>query len=240
MPFVTSDQIISRAATMADMRDNFVTQEEWYDWFNFENRALALFMARHGWRLVDLKSKTAVAPSSLIIDVVAGDRSVMAVLGVWEVASDGRVRRLLYTDRVSAENFAGNTGTARYWSTSESVESEDESVLITLHPTPTSGTYKVVYLPAPQLAVPGEGYGLIYPMGVEEWVVLQLATRAKIKEQTGTDELEKQLRKVEAHVEEVSWNRALAEAPKVRNVDRDERGWSDSMVFSPVDSWIWM
>ena len=235
MPAFTVQQIIDRAAAIADMDGNFVTPAQWLAWFNPEQRALELFTARSGW-VHDLAT-TVDADANYTITLTGVP---LAVLGVYEVR-DNRYRPLKFQNQVdfSRQPYStpADTGDAHYYSIV--TNSGSDSVQVQLYPKPTSGTYRCLYLTgrAVATAITDSYY---WPLSWEERIVLGLARKALIKEESDSRPIEKLMAEQDAVIEEFCWNRVLAESPRVRNVDRTDRGWQDEMTYGPYESWYWL
>lgn len=239
----TIQQIIERAAAAADMHDNFVTPEQWLAWAAVEFKGLDIFLARLGIRT---GQSVQMADNSVNADriPVSTNWDLLAVIGVWEVR-DSRYRQLRYRDMpdfgrpfADQTNDTTLTGPAREWWV------DTDKNLIYLSPIPATGSYAAAFL---KTQVPTVGFELNdvvqYPMGLEEIVVLRLARRAVLKEESDPSGIERQLRDEEAKAEQYASSVSLAGQHAVRNVDRVERGWStwqDPFSLYVRDSWFWI
>jgi hypothetical protein len=241
MPAFTVQELIDRAAAIADIQDDFVAPTEWLAWLKPEQRALELFVARCGY---DKQTTLATADSAdnYRIELTG---SPLAIIGVYEVR-DGRYRRLKLQNLADftrqSLTSAADTGDAHYYSamTPELIDPADpDMVEVNLYPKPTSGTYICLYLNGESLPEALDD-SVIWPLGWEERLVLGLAERALSKEESDTRAIEKLIAKQEQVIEEFCWSRALADAPQVRNTDRVERGWTSTMVRGTHESWHWL
>ncbi len=86
----------------------------------------------------------------------------------------------------------------------------------------------------------GVALSVAYPMGWEERIVLGMARRALIKEESSTSAIDSEIALWESRIEEACWSRVLSEAPSVRNTDYRHYGWSDRYVLPPYTSWTWI
>lgn len=240
MPNHSIESLIARAATMADMHDQFVLPEEWLSWFNAERKALTVLKARSNWLDGALRTTSGTAIPSFTVGTDAAGTGPAAILGVWEVDASGKYRRLRRIDRSQAISMTGQTGTAHSWSYSKDNNNTDDGLFtIYLHPAPTSGTYITHYfsIPLDETLITDQ---VNLAWGEDERIVLGMAYRAKVKEEADTLALERMMAKWDAHVEEVAWMRAIADTPTVINRDFDQRGWTANLDLPPFASWQWL
>lgn len=236
MPAFTAQALIDRAAAISDMHDGFVTPAQWLAWLNTEIRALDIFTARNGYVLsTPTSTSTSAAPYTI---EVSGE--MLAVLGVWEVR-DTRYRRLTLQNPIDfqrQDNATGtNTGEARYYSVVRTPGADTHTIY--LYPRPTSGTYMALTLPVSTLAST-VATSLWYPLGFEERLVLGMARKAMVKDESDESGLIRLIREQEQLIEEACWSRQIGEAPRVRNVDDTERGWSNYPDWPPYATWFWL
>lgn len=235
MPAFTVQQLIDRAAAQADMHDNFVTPAQWVAWYNAEARALELFIARSGW-----VSNLASSVDAGVTYTASVSTAALAVLGAYEVVN-GKYRPLKFQNQVdfTHQNVAAATSTGP--AHSYAILSSDSSDTLTVHfyPQPTSGTYRVLYLAGrtPATTVASSAF---WPLGWEERIVLGMARRALIKEESDPRKIEQMMAEQDALIEEFCWNRNFGSAPLIRNVDGVQRGWSDEMSYGTYESWHWL
>lgn len=228
MPAFTVQALIDRAAAIADMHDGFVTPEQWLAWLNTESRALELFVVRSGW----------IEPQTATVDASGGTITVpnpLAIVGVYEVR-DGRYRALTYKSPADF-NRSTDTGDAHYFTITSA--SGDDNLTVTLYPTPSSGTYRCLYM-AGATPVTAVTDTVRWPMGFEERIVLGMARRALVKENSDSRQIETLVVEQDRVIEEFCWSRAIADSPTVRNVDQDKRGWQSTMLYGPYESWYWL
>lgn len=232
MPAFTVQDIVDRAAAAADMHGDFVTAAQWLAWYKVEHRALELFVARSGW-VTNLAST--VDASSFTITVPAP----FAILGVYEVR-DSKYRPLKFQNQVDftkqAYSSPAETGDAYTYSLLTSTTTDD--VTIHMFPKPTSGTYRCLYIPTSTLPTALTS-SITWPLGWEERIVLGMARRALEKEESDSRFIQKQMAEWDSVIEEFCFARQLADAPRVRNVDYNERGWLDSMFTGSYEAWHW-
>lgn len=247
MPSVTTTELIDRAKAAADMRDNFVTPTQWLYWATQERLALDMYLARSGWALplVDFNiTVTGAEAGTFNINPTGG---VMAIVCVYEFDTAGRIRQLQNQDAITfLKRKPGYTGSPIGHSNYYRVLWSGDNLTLNLYPEPNTGeTYRVVYLAHPKklvLSSPGawEETSVAYPMGWEERVVLGMARRALVKEESSTSAIDQEISLWDSRIEEMCWNRVLSESPTIRNADQLHYGWSDRFALPPVTYWTWI
>lgn len=245
MPTFTVQNIVDRAAAIADMHDTFVTPAQWLAWFNVERRALELFKARHGGvAMGNVQTVTAVGPDRYPL-ATAGVNETMAIVGVWQELSSGRLRPLRivpWVDNFVQDEGGPDVGPSQYvFIEDHNNDGVEVSTLLRFYPRDPSGNYLIMYLQAPAAAVSMTTV-FSQPMGLEERIVLGMAKRALIKEESDTSAIDKLIREMDQQIEEYCWQRSFAQVASVRNVDKLQRGWvtQDGFVPPNPDSWFWM
>lgn len=236
MPTFTVQKIVDRAASQADMHDGFVHATEWIDWFNFERKALAITMAR-GALLRDLTFTTIPAGSA---DNYTFAFETLAIVGVWEVKSNQHLRPLRIVNFLDSF-FQQAGGPIRGPAESVSVEELATGFKLRFFPADLSGVYLLVTANAPT-DVTALTDTFTMPMGIEEKLVLELAKRALIKEESDPVDVLRLIQGVDQKIEEYIWGRTFAQAPSVRNVDSVQRKWGGLGDFAiPLpDVWVWL
>jgi hypothetical protein len=244
MAVFTVDDIISRAKDAADMHDLFVKPTTWINWFNVELQALFVMCARGGWTLRNFTFKSFSVPTDLVSGAFLINNEFLAIVGVWEIDGSGRMRQLKATNGIdNMRQFPGATAATghprSFWLT-DFQGTVTEQTQIVLYPTPTSGNFIVAICNGPTKATATTDTTTL-PLGIEEWVVLRMARRALIKEESETGSIDKLIESEERKMEEYIWNRNLGSSAKVRNVDSVERGWVHQydLVYPDVADWIW-
>jgi hypothetical protein len=242
MPAFTVQSLIDRAAAISDMHDGFVTTAQWLAWYNTERRAFAISMNRGG-TLQDLVFN-AVPVGQATQYTLTGEN--LAVVAVFElVDNSGRIRHLKIVPSVDFMFYG--PGGSTHFAKAEVVGFEDANsggVTATnfrFFPPDNSGTYYVVTLKSPAVATALTDTDT-FPMGLEERIVLGMARRALIKEESDTSAVDKLIREVDDMIEEYTWGRSFAQANSVRNVDSVQRGWGWRFGFVPPNSdmWFWL
>ncbi len=249
MPTTSTTDLVARASAAADMRDNFVTPTQWMYWATQERLALDLFLARSGWPLPFSTLTITVAGSEggdYDVDPTSG---VMAIVAVHQVKNQ-RTRLLKHQNVVDfltrTPGYTGSPqGNALYYRANWS----GDSLVLNMYPEPQSGeTYLVTYLAHPaKLSLDAsedpednEADSVAYPMGWEERIVLGMARRALIKEESDTRAIDTEIALWESRIEEAAWGRVIADTPSVRNTDQLIYGWSDRYELPPYSHWAFV
>jgi hypothetical protein len=221
--------------TIADVHDNFVNDEEWLRWLNQEQYALRLFLARSGWSLpFDTVVATITAAGWTLaingaapaqVDLESGHyvitptlADVMAVVSIHESGTAG-LRRLRYNNAVDflrqLNGSTLNTGHA----TEYRLRMYGNEVWADFYPTPQVGeTYLITLIHAP-VPLTTTDQAIALPMGWEERIVLGMARRALIKEESDTREINGLIADMDSQIEQLCWSRVMSEAPTVRGTD---------------------
>lgn len=247
MPTTLVSDLVDRAKAAADMRDDFVTPTQWLYWASQERLALDLFLARSGWSvpLSDFNlTVTGSEAGSYLINPTGG---VMAIVCVYQYDTSGRIKMLEHQDPVSfLKRTPGYTGSPSGHANYYRVSWSGDNLTLNMYPEPSAGeTYRVVYIAHPKklvLSSPGawEETSVTYPMGWEERVVLGMARRALIKEESDTRSIDSEIGIWDARIEEACWDRVITSAPAVRNVDQVHYSWLDRLSIPPHGTWIWV
>jgi hypothetical protein len=247
MPATTASELVDRAKAVSDMRDNFVTPTQWLYWASQERLALDLFLARSGWTLPLTDFEISVTGAEAGVFNVNPTGGIMVVLCVYQYDSAGRFRLLKHNDSVSFLRRApGYSGNPRGYSTYYRFSWSGDNLVMNLYPEPSAGeTYRVVYVPHPKklvLSSPGawEETSVAYPMGWEERIVLGMARRALIKEESSTSSVDSEIALWDARIEEACWDRVLSSSPSIRNADQLNYNWTDRYTLPPVGFWTWV
>lgn len=234
MPTFTVQKLVDRARAAADMYDDFVTQTQWIDWVNVERDLLERHIAKSGYVLAEtVQTITANGAASYAITP-----EPYAILAVYEEV-DGRYRRLRGDDIFdgTAGRYTADTGQARKFRVKRT---SGGSLELHLYPKPTSGTYKIVMIAVPA-PVSSLAATVFYPMSWEERIVQGLASNALGKEETVNPKVEKAKGEIESHIEQTAWDLMYAHSgARVRNVDKVERQWFDTLEVPTRDYWVYV
>lgn len=236
MPGFTAQDLIDRAAAIADMHDNFVSPATWLSWLNTERQALDVLMLRSGWNLNRLTSVDFAAanahPYAYITDF-------LAVVGVWEVMSSGTLRQLIHTNFIDFNRQSDSTGPTLGHPTHWAMDFNTDTAEYDFHfyPRPTSGTFRLVVAGISPTATATTD-AMAFPVGIEEWIVLRMARRALVKEESDTSAIDRLISSEEQRIEELCWARVLGEVPAARNTDLVNRAWTGQMIYPPPATWV--
>lgn len=237
MPSVTVNDIITRAKAASDQQDDFVTLNQWFSWLTVEHRALVGRIARLGHVLHE--SYTNISATGAASYTFA---EPLAVIGVYEITSNNMLRRVRSVDPFNGHRQTANTvtGAAQQFYVHRDPTPSSTNVVLELFPNPTSGTYRVYFIPHPP-TIAALTDAVDYPLGWEERLVLGLARRALAKEESDLTDINQQIRVTEADIEEAVWSRLLGDTPVVRNVDATERGFSPyPYPWPPASAWYFV
>lgn len=237
--------IIKRAQLAADMHDGPFTPAQWCFWATQGNISLSVFLARNGWtKNVKTTTITVTGSEAGAFSLAAKSVTPLAIVAIHQIDSSGRVRRIktnnavdFLRQTVSGTAVTGNPDEFRVvW------DQDNDDYVINFYPQPTSGMqFLVSYIPHPKKLVTGtpaagEASSVTYPLGFEEWVVLDMAVNAKDTEESDSSPLLRRMERCQSMVEQAVWDAVFADA-KVRNVDEVERGWREHLVYPPSTEW---
>lgn len=255
MPTTLVSDLVDRAKAAADMRDDFVTPTQWLYWASQERLALDLFLARSGWTLPLSNFDITITGSEAGKFPVNPTGGVMAIVCVYQYDTSGRIKMLEHQDAVSflkrKPGYTGSpSGHANYYRVIQGYDNgtsiDNDMLTLNMYPEPSAGeTYRVVFLPHPKklvLSSPGtwEESSVSYPMGWEERIVLGMARRALIKEESDTRAIDSEIGMWDSRIEEACWDRVISSSPSVRNVDQVHYSWLDRLSIPPHGTWIWV
>lgn len=225
------------------MQDEFVNDTEWMYWATQERMALDIFLLRSGWDSnFTTQSFTVTGAENGVFQLAA---KALAVVSIHESTSQG-VRLLSHNNAADFLRQIPGSSLNRGHATEFRVRTAGDDLILNLFPEPLVGeTYLVTYIPAPDMLVlstPGTGQAtdVTYPLGWEERIVLGMARRALIKEESETRKVEELIKELESQIEEVTFARVMSDVPTIRNVDRDRRGWTERLLFPLWQQWAWL
>lgn len=247
---IAGSTLITRAKAIADVHDNFVTDTEWIVWLNQEQYALRLFLARSGWNLpfdttaatitstgwnlsTNGGASTPVATSAGHYVFTPSLADVMAIVSIHESQSGG-LKRLEYSNAIDfLRQLNGSTLNTTH-ATEFRLRMYGNEVHVDFYPTPATGeVYLISYLSAPT-PLTAVTQSVALPMGWEERIVLGMARRALIKEESDPTKIESLIAEMDSQIEQLCWSRVMGQAPKVRNTD------PVSPTIPTWEQWYWL
>lgn len=229
MATITVQSLIDRAVAAADMHDNFVTEAQWLLWANQYHQELSVMIAQLG------------VPYFQYDESISCDGSTqytiaepLAIVAVYRVRNDGSYYKLSPRNSVQKVTVAPHSGEPKFFSFSRS----GNNIALNFYPNPASGTIMVRCIQYPTHLVldnpGGSDYDSVtYPLGWEQYIVLNMAISALAKEETMNPELKSQLSRTELHINTSAVNYMLTDVQKIR--DHNEDNWN-----SRDDRWIWI
>jgi len=268
MSLVSTSELVLRAKAQADMQDNYITPAVWEYWMTVEARKLDVFIARSGWPL-NIKHETLIVDGSVtdgnydpfpFLNTQNGPQCPLAVMAVHEVSSQG-VRKLKYDDAISffrqtVGAVASGLSIAYTAAPPAKGHAKEYRIVwdggslpqINFYPEPEIGQYyQTMYIAGtPKLtlsgSLPDDGTTNVvnYPQSWEERIVLGMAKRALIREESDITGVDKLIGEINQEIEEHCHSRQIAETPHIRNIDYEERGWTDKLTWPRAPAaWWW-
>jgi hypothetical protein len=227
----------------ADMHDTFVTPTQWMDWATQEHRALTISLAQSSWTQNLLTTTVTIDSADLGLIPIP---EPLAVVCVHHAGPQG-TRPLTHTNAVDLlrlVNPSAPEGNASHFGVTYDPDASQYTVRLV--PQPRSGDqYTITYVPLPKTLVlgtpgAGEANSVGYPLGFEERIVLGMARRALIKEESDTMALERLIKEEDARIERAIWGFVMSQVPTIRNVDRQARNWTSTLIYPPSRDWVWL
>lgn len=159
-----------------------------------------------------------------------GDLDTGTTTGLWVDGENAVYHYNIAPNFPTFATFAADAAGSAYWNiTGNSGHIQLDRVLT------ASGGAELI----PAEAEAWESTSVAYPMGWEERIVLGMARRALIKEESDTRGVDSEIQLWDARIEEACWNRVLTNSPTVRNTDDLYYGWTDRYSIPPVGLWLW-
>ena len=222
MDATTVTELIARAVAAADMNDNFVSTAQWIYWANTANRELAVKVAQLGvpYGLYETTINLTGATTYAISEP-------LAIVAVYFVQSDGTYKRLKGINPVQ-KRFVSTTSTGDPRQFHVRATPSTGEVEFKFFPNPTSGSVIVLGITYPAVLVNGSS-SVYYPLNWEEYIVLRMAQNALSKEETLNPGIERQMERIEQHIESSASNYLMTDLPSIRDLDKDD--WDTT--------WIW-
>ena len=229
----TSD-LLARAKAYVDADDvdvgGWLNDSLWYSWMNQENRNLYRTFLRNGLMGPKFVDQTITANGS---DSYILATEPLAIAGVAEMVFGGPYPRPLQPMQVLRGRYPWGVegaivGSATHWA---AYYEADGTVSVGLQPIPQSGTYTVRTVPQPLTLVATvsdpttQTNQVSYPPGTEERIALGMAERAYEREGVMSPTLTRLIQRADEEMARAAAELLEGQAPKVRNVDYEYRGW---------------
>ncbi len=238
----TTTELVQRAQLAADMHDGPFTPEQWMFFATRSNIALSVFLARAGWTQ-NVKTQT-ITVDGTEAGAFTLTSNPLAIVAIHQVGTDGNVRRIKLNNAVDFLHQTVASTATQGDPTEYRVlwDQDNDAYVVNFYPQPPSGTqFLVSYIPHPSKLVigtagAGEATSVKYPLGYEEWVVLEMAIAAKDTEESDTAGLERRFAKLQSTIEESVSDMVFAGAT-VRNVDNAERWWTRHITYPAPSEW---
>lgn len=235
MPAVTVADLITRIKDNCQLdNDKWTGEATLLRWLNAARPRLDAIIARSGW-VVTPGNFAIVADGSNTYDTLV---QTMAIMGVFEV--DNGIYRPLKSSTV-VHNPTERQGQALEYFAEENTATG--STRVGLRPVPQTGTYYVFYLAQPLTLVtgtPGAGQAssVNYPMGWEEWLVLEVTRQVFGREESENATAERRIREIERAIEREANDRLFAQGLRVRDTRQLLDQWTVTSALDPSD-WLW-
>lgn len=229
----TSD-LLASAKAYVDADDiqvgGWLNDALWYSWMNQEYRSLYRALLRNGLMGPKFVDQTVTATGA---DFYTVTTEPLAIAGVAEMVG-GRYPRPLAPLQVARGRYPWNNsgtvlgGSATHWAAHYAA---DGTVEVGLNPSPAAGTYVIRCVPAPLTLVATvsdpttEANAVSFPHGTAERIALGMAERAYEREGVMSPSLGRLISKADEEMARAAGELLEGQAPKVRNVDYEFRGW---------------
>ena len=130
------------------------------------------------------------------------------------------------------------TGSPESYTLTREVEGATAGTMILrLHPRPTTGTIVVAY--HPDYSATLTAYSTVYyPAGVERWLVVSLAIDMLLKEESSTDDLRKELKLAEKAIADYVQGQQVFENARIRDIYSQDDEYDDEMRVWDRNYWV--
>lgn len=221
---VNETGLIQRAAAYADMQDDFVKPKQWLQSANYWHKRLSVKIARLGYPINQVDVSITLNGS---VDYSVPEP--LAFVALFFVRSDGSYKKLERLNPVQRRTSnPPTTGDPKYFH----IRRVGNNCIFNFYPNPTSGTVVAATVPHPDTLTLASSVS--YPLGFEEFIVVNMAIFALGKEETINPRLEATLQEVTAHIEDSVTSYMLSDGARIRDVNKDDiNAWADptSWIF---------
>lgn len=232
---LTSD-LLARAKAYVDADDievgGWLTDTLWYQWMNQEHRSLYRALIRNGLMGPIYVDQDVTADGSEFHTLAA---EPLAISGVAEMVG-GQYPRPLAPMQVLRGRYPWANqsptlgGASTHWT---AYYASNGTVQIGFQPVPATGTYRIRVVPAPLVLMDTASITnsatqtdtVSFPHGTEERIALGMAERAYEREGVMSPSLGRLIQRADEEMARAAGELLEGQAPKVRNVDYEFRGW---------------
>lgn len=218
MPVRTAASLFARVRAIADMQDDdsangFLSDTVLLTWLNQARYQLDLIFARASY-VIGVSRTTIPATGASAYNLP----TPIAIVSVDWVSTDGQ-RLLRIPPKHAAQNYPVLPGRPATSDSPQSYYAEliaDGTLDLYLDPRPTGGQFLVTTIPY-HADLTATTDTVNYPGGADEWLVLEMARNAIIKEEGDTRAIEKKQKEIANHIEAEGWSRQFLDVPNWRN-----------------------
>ena len=209
----TIQQLIDRARVQADMDDiSFIADSMVVSWANTAVRRLDLKLARSGYVNAPTRTTTVVTGADAY-----NFPAPLCVVAVHFVSTDGkRLLRIrpthIGTDYPVLATRKTTSDAPVSWYAE--IKPADGTLDIRFSPNPTSGSFIVTTIAERATLVAADT--VIYPSGIEEWIVLNLAKRMIMREEGDYRAVSELIKEADVMIDELGMSRQQIDPPEWR------------------------
>jgi hypothetical protein len=239
MPIFTIQTLIDRAKAQADMHDDFVSASTWLAWANVEAHYLDAIIDRSGLLYQETEMFISIPQPAGGENVGDSFRAIVAVYEL-EGGAFGRYRRLRNSNPWLRTRQRGHLEEDPVQDVGPAQEFYISGLgSLTLWPQPSSGVYVVIGIPVrTQFTLVSNTVN--YPFGWEELIVLRMARRALMKEESDCRQVERLMEETEQKVRDDCWNRIMGQGASVMNTDDVDYPGRDRRELPMVGDWTFL
>jgi hypothetical protein len=214
----TIQSLIDRAREQADMTDkSFISDAMALNWANYLIPRLDLLVARSGYVLTPTRTTTSVTGADAY-----NFPAPLCIVTVHWVSTDGKSLTRLRSSHAGTNYpvLPTRTTTSRMPDSWYAETRSDGTLDLRFSPNPTTGSFIVTTIPLrPTLTLTDT---VVYPAGIEEWVVLSIARRMLMKEEGDPRHIDALLKECQLAIDELGYSRQQFDPPNWQvEVDMD-------------------
>lgn len=220
---VNETGLIQRAQAYADMEGDFVKPRQWLQSVNYWHKRLSMKIARLGYPLnqVDVS-----IPLNGSIDYLVPEP--LAFVGLFFVRTDGTFKKL---ERLNPVQYRTNNPSTNGDPSYYHIRRAGNNCIFNFYPNPPSGTVVAMTIPHPEQLTLNDS--VTYPLGFEEYIVVNMAMFALGKEESSIpSSLVNTLQEVTAHIEDSVTSYLMTDGARIRNIHEDNYpSWCDPTTW---------